>query len=91
MNIPRKRKPQQRCLFTGLYDNSGWKGSSGGFWSNLLLRAWSAVRSNQLAYGYTHMGLQNLKGEGIGGTVPLDSLFHCSAVLKLKNLSLNPV
>ena len=40
--------------------------TSGGLWSDLLLTAWSALRSNQAAEGFIQLQLENLLGWSLG-------------------------
>lgn len=54
----------------GLQDNSGWKEISGGFWSNIQLKAGEALYSGQASQGLIKSGLGNLQGwkqHGISG------------------------
>ena len=37
-------------------------GTSGGLWSNLLLKVGAALRSDQVAQGFIQSGLENLQG-----------------------------
>lgn len=46
----------------GLQDNSGWKEISGGFWSNIQLKAGEVLYSGQASQGLIKSGLGNLQG-----------------------------
>ena len=39
------------------------EGTSDGLWSSLLLKAWSALQSHQVAQGFVQLGLWNLQGQ----------------------------